>query len=325
MSRQINPHLNNSITTIDRTSQSITSLAMEDLEGDSRWERWNEVLCRACGWKRLFQETSFYSPSLRVIYGAGRRGAWTIGEKYLLKEVQTDDPWDEQPLFNAPSIELVSKHTTIPVPEIVRTWEDGNRFYTFMTRIPGSTLKSIYSTLTSEEKDHYAQEVADYILQLRKLTSSKPETANGRRVRDGFFDRGALAGSRPDDWFGHFNGTDIQRKECLDTWPAMEPFTFSHTDLTPGNIIVHNGHVSGIIDWDEGGYYPVWLEYVRLRSSPQYNYWTSRIANILDRNPETAFPEAFDFYTKYHHLFERKKSSAEKYQWPPKPLEYPAR
>ena len=298
---------------------------MEDSEDDSRLQRWNEVLCKACGWKREFQECSWYRPSLRVIYSAGRRGAWTIGEKYCLKEVRTDDPWDEQPLFNAPSIELVSTNTTIPVPEIVRTWEDGNRFYTFMTRMPGVTLKSIYATLTHEEKDRYAQETVDYILQLRKLTSSKPETANGRRVRGAFFDRGALVSSKPEDWFGHFNGTDIERKECLDSWPAMEPFTFSHTDLTPGNILVQNGHISGIIDWDEAGYYPVWAEYMHLRCARQYSFWTDRIANLLNQKPEVAFPEVLDFYTKYHHLFERKRTFSERIQRPRKPPELPER
>ncbi|MCJ1389590.1 hypothetical protein MMC18_002447, partial [Xylographa bjoerkii] len=142
-------------------------------------ERWSQVTCNACGWKREFSECSFYIPSLKVIYGVGKRGAWTIGDKYILKEVRTDDPKDYQPRSNAPSIELVSKSTSIPVPEIVRTWFDGNRYYTWMTRIPGVTLKSLLSTITKEEKDQYAKEVAEYILQLRNLTSPLPKCLDG--------------------------------------------------------------------------------------------------------------------------------------------------
>ncbi|KAK7048946.1 kinase-like domain-containing protein [Favolaschia claudopus] len=38
---------------------------------------------------------------------------------------------------------------------------------------------------------------------------------------------------------------------------------FSHGDLVPENILVHNGHISGIIDWAHGGWYPYfWNDFI---------------------------------------------------------------
>ena len=289
-------------------------------------KRWAEVLCKACGWKRQFRECSFYIPSLKVVYGVGRRGVWTIGNLYCLKEVRLDDPHDPQPLFLVPSCELVSKFTTVPVPKVIHTWEDQNRSYIFMTRMPGVTLRSLYNTLNSEEKDRYAKETVDYLLQIRKLVSPRPETANGRRLLQLGIGYIHLLSPKPEEWFNDFHGTDLEREEILQSWPQMEPYTFSHTDLTTGNILIHDGHVSGIIDWDEAGYYPVWMEYLLLRIQRDWEYkdWTDRIANLLDKIPGEGFPEVVEFHSKYAHHFEPRRPKLALGESEP-PFTYPQR
>jgi aminoglycoside phosphotransferase (APT) family kinase protein len=37
--------------------------------------------------------------------------------------------------------------------------------------------------------------------------------------------------------------------------------TFTHGDLTSVNIIVREGNLAGILDWEGGGYFPVWWEF----------------------------------------------------------------
>lgn len=44
--------------------------------------------------------------------------------------------------------------------------------------------------------------------------------------------------------------------------PTAAPYTSTHNDLTNVNIMVENGHLTGIIDWERSGYLPVWWEYV---------------------------------------------------------------
>ena len=38
---------------------------------------------------------------------------------------------------------------------------------------------------------------------------------------------------------------------------------FTHGDLDPRNILVEDGHVSGIFDWEQSGWYPKYWEYVK--------------------------------------------------------------
>ncbi|KAI0691959.1 hypothetical protein C8T65DRAFT_550662, partial [Cerioporus squamosus] len=42
----------------------------------------------------------------------------------------------------------------------------------------------------------------------------------------------------------------------LQPYDFSRPPTFSHGDLQPSNIMVHEGHIVGIIDWAEAGWYP---------------------------------------------------------------------
>ena len=43
--------------------------------------------------------------------------------------------------------------------------------------------------------------------------------------------------------------------------PPATPYTFTHSGLASVNIMVENGNLTGIIDWEASGYYPVWWEY----------------------------------------------------------------
>lgn len=54
---------------------------------------------------------------------------------------------------------------------------------------------------------------------------------------------------------------EARLKELRDNFPELTgPFILSHTDLNFGNIMVHDGQIEAIIDWDGVGYYPWWVE-----------------------------------------------------------------
>lgn len=42
--------------------------------------------------------------------------------------------------------------------------------------------------------------------------------------------------------------------------PSSTPFTFAHGDVANVNIMVNNGLLSGIIDWEAAGYFSVWWD-----------------------------------------------------------------
>jgi thiamine kinase-like enzyme len=62
----------------------------------------------------------------------------------------------------------------------------------------------------------------------------------------------------------------------------------SHGDLSPRNLMIHEGQLSGIIDWECGGWYPEYWEYIKaMSSSPWSTGWPYMINKVvLDRYRE---------------------------------------
>lgn len=48
--------------------------------------------------------------------------------------------------------------------------------------------------------------------------------------------------------------------EIQTTFPDSAPFILTHADLNMGNIIIDDGKIIAIIDWELAGYYPWWVE-----------------------------------------------------------------
>lgn len=43
-------------------------------------------------------------------------------------------------------------------------------------------------------------------------------------------------------------------------FPKSEPFALTHCDLNLGNVMIRNGQVVGILDWEYAAYLPAWYE-----------------------------------------------------------------
>ncbi len=52
------------------------------------------------------------------------------------------------------------------------------------------------------------------------------------------------------------------RRQLQEPMPPGAPYPFTHGDLTHVNIMVENGNLTGIIDWEVNGYFPAWWEFV---------------------------------------------------------------
>ena len=57
---------------------------------------------------------------------------------------------------------------------------------------------------------------------------------------------------------------------------------FTHGDLRLANIMVHNGSVSGIVDWEQGGWYPEHWEFCRALHIWQWQHdWTDYMLQVF--------------------------------------------
>jgi aminoglycoside phosphotransferase (APT) family kinase protein len=74
--------------------------------------------------------------------------------------------------------------------------------------------------------------------------------------------------------------------------PSHKPcVVFSHADLAPQNILIHRGKITGIIDWEQSGWWPYWWEYGKAlycldMKENDEEEWTRFVKAILDVNDE---------------------------------------
>ncbi|KAL2757919.1 hypothetical protein ACRALDRAFT_207150 [Sodiomyces alcalophilus JCM 7366] len=225
-----------------------------------------ENICSACSWSNERQDGCRYHSNVKLFYGVSDRGVWSVGNRLVVKERSAAPP-----NLEAKNVKFLEANTTIPVPTIVEQWTEHDRYFLVARRIPGEPLNVAWPTL---ERDRLAKQTADYLDQLRHLTSPRIQSLDGEPVYSAFLfraDHGVARGpfSTDDELWAAFEKVLQKRRvppaacqRLRERMPASTPYTFTHGDLTNVNIMVENGRLTGIIDWEAGGYFPVWWEFV---------------------------------------------------------------
>ncbi|KAL3471769.1 kinase-like domain-containing protein [Aspergillus californicus] len=159
------------------------------------------------------------------------------------------------------------------MPEIIADWEEDGRYFTIAKRIPGKPLSEAWETMSEDQRESVAKETAKFLLELREIHSDKIQMLGGKPVYDGFLFRSSHdaphgpISSDAELWAELDKAlTDVPlsaREKLRKRMPPAEPYTFTHGDLTHVNIMVEDGHVTGIIDWEGSGFFPVWWEFAK--------------------------------------------------------------
>ena len=89
-----------------------------------------------------------------------------------------------------------------------------------------------------------------------------------------------------DDWTKSFRETGVD-VGSLGDWRPEERLCFTHGDYCLPNIIVRDGRLSGVIDWDYAGLADPYVDFVSCTWSLRYNY---------GEEAETLIPLFFEIY-----------------------------
>ncbi|KAF1996162.1 kinase-like protein [Amniculicola lignicola CBS 123094] len=243
---------------ITRKSIPLPSQLFRDMEPDAP--------CKACSWTSERQHSCRYESHVKLFYSVSDRGAWSLGSKYILKERSTHPP-----TFEVRNIRFLRKQTTIPVPRVALEFNDNDRHFMVTERIPGNVLDTIWTTLLPAEKEKIAKQTVDYLFQLRQLRSSRMQSLDEQPLYSAFLfldgfgvPHGPLC-SDDELWADLVTVlSKLPEKVHLQLrgrMPPAEPYTFTHGDLNIGNIVVQDGNLAGILDWESSGYFPVWWEF----------------------------------------------------------------
>ncbi|KAF8995781.1 kinase-like protein [Cyathus striatus] len=167
----------------------------------------------------------------------------------------------------------------LPIPRLVDAIRYRSETYTLMTRLSGNTLLSEFrqGSLSDHDIDKIVQDLKMVLYTLWKLKQSPadsgkvmlsgsgdglPDSMNQFHSHDGPND------SILDCYVGlttHLNESDQyawDASNLLSVYPdatnavISDDVSWVHMDLRPHNILVRNGRLSAVIDWEDSGWLP---------------------------------------------------------------------
>lgn len=164
-------------------------------------------------------------------------------------------------------LRFVKAHTTIPVPEVISS--DWDRIT--MEYIEGQTLKEAWPVLTPDQRTGILDQLRHYIAEMRALPGTSLGRLNGQGVSvPSIMERSG----GPFSTIGEFHDWLVcprggPRRESM-YWHQITSklrgqhysIVFTHADLAARNIMVRDGRIVAILDWEFSGWYPEYWEYV---------------------------------------------------------------
>ncbi|KAI8680669.1 Non-specific serine/threonine protein kinase [Fusarium sp. Ph1] len=178
-----------------------------------------------------------------------------------LKEMRNKDR--TQALY---ALRFVETHTTIPVPEVISSdWDRITIEY-----IEGETLKQAWPGLMDDQRSGILAQLRGYISQMRALGGIYLGRLDGQGVvvlsimtRSGepFATIAELHG-----WLvkppKRFKAQCMYWHQITTQLAVKSPIVFTHGDITARNILVCDGRIVALLEWEYAGWYPEHWEYV---------------------------------------------------------------
>lgn len=166
----------------------------------------------------------------------------------------------------AVALGFVKKYTTIPVPEVISS--DWDRIT--MEYVEGETLKQAWPGLTDDQRSGILTQLRGYISQMRALGGIYLGRLDGQGV---VVPSIMTRSGGPFSTIAEFHDWLVKPPKRLEaqsmywhqitTQLAVEsPIVFTHGDIAARNILVRDGRIVAILDWEYAGWYTEYWEYV---------------------------------------------------------------
>lgn len=164
------------------------------------------------------------------------------------------------------SMSFIQRHTTIPVPKILNAYENEGCKYILMEYIEGEKLSTAWPQLSPSERSCIGSELRDILRQIRNIVP--PPGHIGSVTGGPAVDRRSLGAVKGGPFSTEKKFNEWQLAQLHEDTPLANRdmytnahktdhrIVFSHGDLGPHNILVRNGHIVAILDWEYSGWYP---------------------------------------------------------------------
>ncbi|KAF2017863.1 kinase-like protein [Aaosphaeria arxii CBS 175.79] len=181
--------------------------------------------------------------------------------------------------FPVPLIISYGEHE--PVPGLPPT-----RVSILMTRLPGAALGDVHKELPPEQLQTICSELRTMLETMREwkhpqggqrvcsisgtsiVSARVPDHIIGPCESESDFNKQLLAPARP----GRKNSKEkFARVKKLHA--MQHSIVFTHGDLKHHNLLVHDGHVPGFIDWESAGWCPEYWEFTTALKFCSEDFW----------------------------------------------------
>ena len=179
----------------------------------------------------------------------------------------------------------------IPVPVVYGSWiGDDGYGYISMAPMPGKALDKVWPEMEVSEKDSVMSDYKTILQRLRGL-DPLPDTP----IQLGAIDGGPVVDHRPSD---RRSGGPFSTEAELNSWllslvaPKQKEWfsdfyietiktgmrdnhkwRLTHGNMGPHNILVENGRITAVLDWELAGWLPEYWEYVKMIQYLPYECW----------------------------------------------------
>lgn len=186
-------------------------------------------------------------------------------------------------LAEAAAMRLVREQTTIPVPEVYNAYIDDTTGHAriVMQFIEGDCLVDVWDKYDTEQKEVILRQLHDMFAQLRNIKGTFIGSVDKSACEDPLFDEDFGKYGPYDSEASFTQGIITALNNTLESgWTntvcAMvgalsdHQIVLTHGDISPRNILVRDGKVVAILDWEMAGYYPEYWEYVKAFFRPAW-------------------------------------------------------
>ncbi|KZF26914.1 kinase-like protein [Xylona heveae TC161] len=192
----------------------------------------------------------------------------------------------------------------LPVPRVYEARSDPSdgEASIRMDFIPGENLESVWPSMTAEVKDEICQQLREILTTMRSVPwtngligSCSGETAQDCRQYTDYRGGPFLDEASFNSFYFDLVKTipDPIRDALSQQLRSDHRIVFSHGDLSQHNILVKDGQITGLLDWEYAGWYPEYWDYIKFFERPCKNRdWKNYARRI--------FPQSYDTELAYH-------------------------
>lgn len=241
---------------------------------------------------------------IRVYRCLGFIGAHLYGSSCSLKVQQlpfgiylktASEQWHRGLANEYGALQLVRRHSRIPVPRPLDFVSSTDTSYLLTSRVPCLPLGMCIDTLSENEVHTLVYDLRRCLEELRAIRKEvTPSHAISNALGEACYDYRIVAGTEYDEERGYFIGPFIDEEEFNRTLqvgalPGVShcsghKIVFTHGDLNMRNVLVHNGRLSGIVDWENSGWFPEYWDYTKAHYITKLNKrWLKMIDEVFEQ------------------------------------------